>query len=98
MNNNARDWLEYRHKWVKICPSYLLSEHVDLSFYCFFFSKQCLILFWKLSLNVLSENIQGKFPKKFIGNFYFRGITLKFSSEEYVLEQSVIHRLAEPAV
>ena len=59
--NNARD---YRHKWGKIDPSYLLSENGDLSF-LLFFSKQCLV-----------ENIQGKFKKKFIGNFNFWGITL----------------------
>ena len=59
--NNSRD---YRHKWGKIDPSYLLSENGDLSF-LLFFSKQCLV-----------ENIQGKFKKKFIGNFNFWGITL----------------------
>ena len=54
---------ESGRKWGKIGPSHLLSENSDLSFLLFFFSKQCLV-----------ENIQGKL-KKFIGNFYFCGIT-----------------------
>ena len=47
----------------KIGPSHLLSEHGDLPF-LLFFSKHYLV-----------ENIQ--VSKKFIGNFYFGGITLK---------------------
>ena len=42
---------EYRYKWGKIGPSYLLSENSDLSL-LLFFSKQCWV-----------ENIQGKFEK-----------------------------------
>ena len=49
--NNARDYHEYRHKWGKIGPSYLLNEDGDLSF-LLYFSIQC-----------SEENIPGKFQK-----------------------------------
>ena len=55
--NNVRDKHEYRHKWGKIGPSYLLNENGDLSF-LLYFSKQCLV-----------ENIQGKFQKNSSVNF-----------------------------
>ena len=54
--NNARDKHEYRHKWGKIGPSYLLSENGDLSL-LLFFSKQYLV-----------ENFQGKFQKNSLIN------------------------------
>jgi len=49
--NKAHDKHQYRHKWGKIGPSYLLSENGDLSF-LLFFSKQCVV-----------ENFQGKLKK-----------------------------------
>ena len=55
---NARDEHEYRHRWVKIGPSVLLSEHVDLFSFLFFFPKQCLV-----------ENVQGKFQKNSSATF-----------------------------
>ena len=49
--NNVCDLHEYRQKWGKIGPSYLLNENGDLSI-LLHFSKQCLV-----------EKIQEKFQK-----------------------------------
>jgi len=56
--NNARDKHEYKHKWGKIGPSYLLSENSDPSFLLYFFET------------MLGGEHSGKFSKKFIGNFF----------------------------
>ena len=56
--NNERDQHEYRHKLGTIDPSHLLSENGDLSF----------LLFFETVLGK-EHSIQGKFPKKIIGNF-----------------------------
>ena len=53
-----------RHKWGKIGPSYLFSEHGGLSF---------LLYFWKQRL---VGNNQGKFQKKIVPQLLFRGVTL----------------------
>ena len=49
--NDTCDKHEYKQKWGKISPSYLLNENGDLSF-LLRFSKQCLV-----------ENIKGKLQK-----------------------------------
>ena len=56
---NKRDLHVYRHRWVKIGPSDLLSELVDLFFFIVFFFFE----------TVLAREHSGKVSKKFIGNF-----------------------------
>jgi len=55
---------ENKHKWGKIGSSYLLSENGDLSFLLFFFLE-----------TMIGGEHSGKVSKKFIGNFFFWGIT-----------------------
>ena len=64
--NNVCDLHEYRQKWGKIGPSYLLNENAWWP-----------IIFIVFFETVLGREHSGKVSKKFIGNFYFWGITLR---------------------
>ena len=64
-----------RHKWGKIGPSYLLSEHGDPPFYIIF--GVSLVHFYYHFFIITTT----KFEKNECVGFYFRGITLKLCFE-----------------